>query len=210
MATWNEWFISAKEKKVSLEKYLCIDQPRDLERLYSSGFPCSKLILISGSEYNSSVAKEFFSSFPLVWTRIIDKFSGKRRSMLRIKSFNEFCTFVESLDFNLPQSVIQLYEMEENALGGNVITNGDKTLIEIIFGDQDTVAKSREPFFHGKINSLGRLEVIEKNVPMDIFEGALKVLSYLKKSRNSYLEGYFEFVVSDKGNVFFLDYKIKF
>jgi len=210
MASWTEWFISAKEKNIPLEKYLCIDQPKDLERLYSSGLPCSKLILLSGLEYNSSTAKEFISSFPLVWTRIIDKSSGKRRSMLRIKSFNEFCAFVESLEFNLSQSVIQLYEMEENALGGNVLTSGGKTLIEIIFGDQDTVAKSREPFFHGKINSLGRLEFVEKNVPNKIFEGSLKVLSYLKKSRNSYLEGYFEFVVSDKENVFFLDYKTKF
>jgi len=210
VATWNDWFVSAKSRKVALEKFLIIDQDQDLKRLYSSGLPCFDLIILNGNEYNSKKAKSFISKYPLVWTRVVDKKKNKRQSRLGMKSFGEFKEFIESLGFDLENSKVQLYEMEENEFGGNVISSQKETLIEIAFGLQDIVAKSTEPFFHGKINGAGRLEFTEKETPQKVFEASMRVLSYLKKSRGEFLEGYFEFTVSKKGKVFFLDYKTSF
>jgi len=210
MATWNDWFVSAKNKNFNLERYLKVDQPSDLKRLYSSGLPCFDYLPVKGSNYSSKEVKEFIIAHKSIWVRVIDHRLQKRQSKLEMKNFDEFEAFLKSLPFNLNDCSIQLYQMEKNEFGGNVISSPKLTLIEIAYGLQDIVGKSTEPFFHGKINSHGRLEFVESNVPNKIILASKKVLSYLKKSRESYLEGYFEFAISFDGKVYFMDYKTGF
>ena len=210
MATWNEWFVSAKEKNFDLKKYLKVDQQNDLERLYSSGLPCFELLLLNGTEVNSKKVENFITKHKMIWTRVVNSKEGKRQSKLGIKSFEEFIEFFNSLPFKQEDCSIQLYQMKKNYLGGNIIASENSANIEIAFGTQNIVGKSTQTFFHGKVNDLGRLEFFEKNTPDEIIRAANKALNYLKKSKGEFLKGYFEFILTLEFEVFFLDYKTSF
>jgi len=210
MATWNDWFVFAKESNFDLGKYLKIDQPNDVIRLYSSGLPVFDYIKFSLCEINSGEVKEFIKKHGSVWARAASVKVGKRKSRLSMGSFDELKSFLNALPFRSDDTVVQLYQMKENRFGGNVLVSEDETRIEIAYGLQDIVGKSTDSFFHGKINFLGRLEFNEVSVPENVFQTCKKVLSYLELSRGEYVRGYFEFAVSQDFEIFFMDYKTSF
>lgn len=210
MATWNDWFVSAKEKGFPLEKFLKINQPEDLKRLKESNLPSYDSLVVDAGEYDSAEAIRFVKKHEFVWARVVDKKSRKRFVKLGINGFEEFSEFVKSLKLAKQCMEIQIFEFRANAFGGNVLVNKDNTFIEIAFGDWFAVGRGLGPFFHGKVSQTGKLEFKEKEVPEVIIVAARKVLSYLKKGRGEYMEGYFEFIISTDGKVFFMDYKVSF
>jgi len=210
MATLNDWHTSAKEKGLDFEQYIQINQLQDLKRLKESGLPSYEVLLINGPEFDSSKTKEFISRFDMIWCRAVNNITKKRYYELGMKNFDEFSKFLETLPSKLEDMSLQIFEFHENIFGGNIISSEDKTIIEIAYGIQDNVSKSLTSFFHGHITNTGRLEFCEKEVPIEMKKAALKALNYLKKTRNHYIQGYFEFSVSKEGNIFFLDYKTGF
>lgn len=213
MATWSEWFKAAKEGNVPLEKYLVIDPIRDLERLYSSGLPVYNKITVGGNNYKQERRRieEFSEKHNECWVRVYNKTRrGERYSKFPLEHFEDITYFIEKLEVDLTEFEIQLFECHENKFGGNILSDNRGTYIELVEGTQDVVGKSLGFFFHGSVNYFGRLcfwEEEKEEVPLKIKRGAKEALSYLKMSRNEFIEGYFEFIISKEGNVYFLDYK---
>jgi len=210
MATWSEWFKEAREQNVPLEEYLVIDPIKDLVRLYSSGLPVYDAITVEGRNYEQEKEriKRFSEKHERNWIRIYNKIrKGERYSRSALENYDEITSFIEGLDVNLTEFDIQLFEWHENKFGGNILSNNRGTYIEIVEGTQDMVGKSLGLIYHGYVNPLGRLCFREEEVPLEIKVASRKTLNYIKKSRNEFLEGYFEFILSNKWNVYFLDYK---
>jgi hypothetical protein len=208
MATWSNWFKTAKEKNFSIEKYLFINQAEDLERLHSSGLPFYDFILIDGKNFDKEKIQAFAAKHESTWIRIYNKEDkGEKYHKLGLKSGKEIFSFIESLKIDVSNFNIQLFEYVENKFGGNIASDGQFPKIELIEGKQELVSRSTEKYFHGQINAIGRLAFLEENVPKNIRSTAAKVIDYIKIARKEFLSGYFEFVVSDKGKAYFLDYK---
>ena len=117
---------------------------------------------------------------------------------------------IDMLSFTVYLTETALYLIRINAFGGNIISDNNGITIEIIDGVQGAVSHSDRSFFHGKVNNLGRLEFFEEKVPAEILNASKKAIRYLKLERGSFMQGYFEFIVSDKNEVLFLDYKTSF
>jgi len=210
MATLNNWYVSAREKGLELEKYIQVNQLRDLKRLNESGLPSYKTLLIDGLEFDSVKTRNFISKFEMIWCRAINTSAKKRYYKLRIKGFDEFSDYLKTLPCELKDLSLQVFEYHDDVFGGNIISSEDKTIIEVAHGIQDNVSKSLTPFFHGHLTRTGRLEFNEKDAPIEMKKAALKALNYLKRERTHYLHGYFEFSVSKEGKIYFLDYKTGF
>jgi len=210
MATWSNWITKANEKNIPFP--LLIDQPKDLERLYSSGLPCFDYILIQGKDYslNNKEIIQFFLRHNKTWVRITNQKTKERFGKLGIISFKELNTFIASLNVKLNNFTIQLYEFHDNKIGGNIISNKEGVFIELIEGSQDKIERSKEPYFHGHLESNGELVFFEKSVPEEIIKSTKIVLNFLKLGRNDYLLGYFEFAITIENKVFFFDYKTSF
>ncbi len=213
MATWSDWFKKAKEKGVPLGKYLVINQPQDIDRLHNSGLPFYDFILIDGKDYNEKKEeiREFSKKYPKKWIRICNKNKkDERYYKLDLETYDDIISYIESLNVDIGNFNMQLFEYCDNKFGGNIVSEGDKVVIEIIAGTQGLVSSSGEPFFHGSMDALGNLTFFEKEVPEKFRITAKNVINYIKISRNEFLKGYFEFIVSDKGKIYFLDYKLGF
>ncbi len=209
MASWSEWYQIARERNFPLDHFLKINQSQDLIRLQNSGLPQGASLTINGEEFDVAKIEDFFCQYHCVWVRIVNKITKQRHYKLGMKSCAELFSFLEDLKIDVKQYNFQLYEDFPVKFGGNVLTT-DSTVIEIVEGNQDSVGKSRIPFFHGFVNEFGRLVFREKEVPGSLVKASQNVLKYLKKSGSSYLEGYFEFIISEDSRVFFVDYKTGF
>lgn len=210
MATWSEWFKKAKEKNFPLEKFLTVNQPEDMERLHSSGLPFYDFLLIDGKNFENEKQgiKEFSEKHEKKWIRISNKTDkGERYYKLNLKSLEEIVCFIESLKINISNFNIQLFEFAENKFGGNIVSNNESLKIEIIASTQERVSRSNEKFFHGQTNATGSLSFFEENTPKEIADAAKKTIEFLRISRNEFIKGYFEFAISEKGKIYFLDYK---
>ena len=209
MATWSEWFKHASLKGINLEECLHFDPQQDFERLYSSGLPVYDRFVIYGADYHAKKDEflSFCQKYPLLWIRIYDSISKVRKYSKFGITGKEALDYVNQIDSEISPFELQVYECHENKYGGNVLTNAEGTCIELIDGPQDIVGKSLKPFYHANIGQTGRLEFVESNAPDDIKRTAWKVLAHLKLSRSEFLPGYFEFIVSEADNVYFLDYK---
>ncbi len=211
MATLSGWFKASKEKNIPLEKYIVVNYPKDLARLHSSGLPFYDLIIIDGEKYEKEKIRIFSKKYKLNWVRVYNKNKkGERYYKLNLKNYDDIISFIESLNINLKDFDIQIFEYQINRFGGNIVSENNKISIEIIKGKQELVSRSYEPFFHGAINNTGRLNFLEKDVPKKIKAAAEKVIKHIKIERNEFLKGYFEFVVSDENKVYFVDYKLGF
>jgi len=210
MASFSEWFKAAHERNIPLESALPIDLPRDLERLNSSGLPTYDCQIISGESYvrNKQRVKDFCEKHNRVWTRVYNKMDrNERYSRFDLRGYKNVADFVEGLDINLKKFDIQLFEFHTNQFGGNILTNSEGTKIEIAEGTQDIVGKCLGPFFSGWISPFGTLEFSQSDSPEKVRSTAWRVLQQVKMAKGEYVPGYFEFIVSDKGKVYFLDYK---
>ena len=181
-----------------------------MERLHNSGLPFYDFILINGQEFESNIyrIKKFAEKHKQMWTRIIG-LKG-RYYKLDIKGLEELMNFIKSLNIDIKEFQIQLFEYHDNIFGGNIITNNNGVYIELAKGTQERVSKNfleELMIYFGKINKNGRLVFFQEQVPNKIKIIANKVLKYLKVERTKYIEGYFEFVVSAEDQIFFLDYK---
>ena len=206
MASWSEWFREAEKKGKKLEEVLRVNLPRDLDRLYSSGLPVLERYIQDGAQYNSSRTLDFCRRHPLNWVRVYHKLDhGRRHSKFGI-SAQEVVQFIESLEIDLSQFKIQLFETHINQFGGNILSDEYRTDIDIAEGAQDIVGKSLAPFFHGTITETGRLAFYEKDVSDKVKKASWDILKYLKLARGQYRRGYFEFIVSDEDRVYFLAY----
>ncbi len=199
MATWSDWFEQADSCLIDLG--IKVNHEEDIMRLEQSGLPHFKKIVLN--EFNEREIKLFFDKYKNVWVRLVNK-EGKRKYKFNIKKYNELIAFIE----DYPNHKIYLFENCDTLYGGNVITF-DKVVIEMVKGEQDLVGKSKVPFFHGFVNEYGRLEFIE-STSLDTKKVALNILNKLEISRNEYIKGYFEFLYSQKGKVYFIDYKLGF
>ncbi|MBW2968083.1 hypothetical protein KY362_06370 [Candidatus Woesearchaeota archaeon] len=217
MATLSEWFKAGRLAGIDLERFLHIDQPKDLERLRASGLPCYEVMILPGAEFRARYDEicRFMDRHAQAWVRVLHRtVKGERYSDMGLPSADAVISFVEGRNVDLQAYDVQIYEFIENAYGGNVITHGIDTSIELTYGTQDNVGKSLVDFYHGRLNHLGRLYFEEDDpshplhpTPEDIRYAARDVLRFLKLGRGEYLQGYFEFFVGPKGEVRFLDYK---
>lgn len=207
MASWNEWFIEARRRGLSLDKYLKVNISRDTKLLQSSGLPCYDRRIIPGKKFleDKTGIQEFCRTHEKTWVRVYNE--DLRYSEVNLRGYDEVTGFVSGLDIDLTQFKIQLFEFHENRFGGNILSNQDGVAIEVAEGLQDIVGKCLGDFFHGRISSTGRLKFQETYVPQELVRASWETLNYIKLNRGEYLPGYFEFIVSDKNAVFFLAYK---
>jgi hypothetical protein len=206
MATWSEWFKNADKDDIPLSEFLIINQPKDIERLYSSGLPVCDRLLVACKEYlNDSVVK-FCEKHNGVWIRVYNK--TERHYKLGLKGHAQVKEYIESLDIDVSKFKIQIFEFDPNKFGGNIVSGEKGVYIEMVYGDQLDVANCWKEFCHGYISPLGILKFHETDVTDEMKRTAFNVLKCLKTSKGNYMKGYFEFVVSVKNNIYFLDYKV--
>jgi L-rhamnose mutarotase len=210
MATWKDWFKVAKEKNIPLQNYLTINQPKDLERLHNSGLPFYDFIILNGRDFKKEEEniKEFSKKHKQMWIRVIG--SEGRHYKLDIRGYEQLIEFISSLKINIENYQLQLFEYHENIFGGNIIVNDEEIYIELAEGTQERVSRNFLAdliIYKGRINKNGRLTFFEREVPGKIRRIANRMLKFIKIDRTNYLKGYFEFAVSQEGEVFFLDYK---
>jgi hypothetical protein len=210
MATWSDWFKSAEQFNLPLDTHLNINTAQDIDRLTNSGLPHFDSIIIKGSSFDRESIKDFAARHPNTWMRVVNKQTGKRQYKIGMYSFDEIMGFIKSLNIDIAEHDFQLFENCDERYGGNVITENNSTVIEIVEGKQDLVGKSKVPFFHGFISSTGRLFFHEHHTPLKMKKAARSVLKHLKIARDRHIPGYFEFLVSKQGRVYFLDYKLGF
>ncbi|MEI6849753.1 MAG: hypothetical protein WCK29_01815 [archaeon] len=210
MASWSDWFAEANRIGFELKEVLPINLPNDLDRLYSSGLPVFERRFLDGSNFSLDQVVEFCNRHPINWVRVYHKKElGKRKSILQANT-RKVISFLENIGVDLKEYNIQLYESKVNKFGGNIISDKDRVIVEIAEGTQDNVGKCLTPFFHGIISETGVLKFRELNADRAVIRAAANSLKYLKLARGEYLPGYFEFMVSDKGKTYFLDYKTIF
>ena len=210
MASWSDWFKEAAKLRFPLEKVLPIDLPSDIERLYSSGLPVLERRILDGNKFDFGALTEFCDRHPLNWIRVYHKKDkDKRRSKFGINT-EQAIAFLTNLEADLTQYNIQMFESPINRFGGNVLSDNNRTVVEIVEGPQDIVGKCLAPFYHGQITETGHLRFLEDSASAPLKRAAWNTLNYLKIARGEYMKGYFEFVVSDKNETFFLDYKTLF
>ncbi len=207
MATWSEWFKAAKFHDIPLDQFLLIDPVSDLKRLKESGLPCfDSVILTDSSEWDLFVSV-FLEKYGLIWIRVVNKQDPKERYYkIGIETMREFHEFVDSLHIDVALYSLQLFQNCKVRFGGNIVSNEHGVKIEMALGSQDIVGKSKGDFFHGNIDWAGFLS-FKENVSEDLLRAAQTTLSFIRLNRNTFLQGYFEFVVSPENDVFFMDYK---
>lgn len=212
MASWGDWFKAAHEKNIRLEDSLVIDLDKDIERLYSSGLPVYDRLIINGIDYPSKKEEigEFCKKYERTWIKVYNAKEKRRYSAMDLKGYGELIKFIEGLNIDLDNFDIHLFEFRTNKFGGNVLTDERGTVIEMIDGPQDIISKSTRPFFHGYISESGTLKFHEQNTPEEMKRAAWRTLQYLKIGGREFLQGYFEFMVSDEDRVYFFDYKLGF
>jgi len=207
MATWSEWFRNADAKEIRLRDYLKINLRKDIERLDHSGLPHFEHIEVDGNEDWQNQVKKFFKKYPFVWTRMINKQNpSERYSKIGIDSPEEYFSFVTEQKKDVSQYCFQLFENCPNQFGGNIISKNNQVVIEMAIGSQDLVGKSKGKIFHGELNPHGRL-IFNEPTPVGMQEAAVNTIRYIRLNNHEFLQGYFEFIVSDSGKVYFLDYK---
>lgn len=207
MATWSEWFKNAGEKQIPLRDFLKINLRKDIERLDQSGLPHFDHIEVDGAGDWQNEVRSFFKKYPFVWTRMINKENPSERvSKIGIKSPEDYFSFVEEQKKDVTRYFFQLFENCQNQFGGNILSKNNQIIIEMAVGSQDIVGKSKGKIFHGELNPHGRLAFSEET-PDGMPEAANNTVRYIRLGKDEFLKGYFEFIVSDTGKVYFLDYK---
>ncbi len=210
MATWSAWFKQAEKIGYTLESILPLQIEEDQERLYSSGLPVLDRLFVDGEKYDSSSVRTFCDKHALHWARIYHKNDLSKRSYKLGMTTPDVLEFIEGIPRTLAHWNIQLFEYVPNQFGGNIVSDDSRTSIEMVHGTQGNIERSQKMIYHGEVSSTGCLHFSQKRTSRLMRVGAQNALRFLRLARGEYLKGYFEFIVSDKNQIYFLDYKTLF
>ncbi|MEE9525572.1 MAG: hypothetical protein V3V78_03125 [Candidatus Woesearchaeota archaeon] len=223
VGTISDWIISLKKEGLEdfAERYHT-EKSIDDKRLIDSGLPAFDRMKIGYHEFTEENVGEFLSEYERFIVRALPA-KGRsdlpRRPKIGVKTYEECKKFLNELfsgelkgeedNYN-----VSLVEIAENKGSGIIISRSNDVLIEIGSCGLMELSHGADPDLSCRIDLAGIGHITDK---MCWGKGkdektVRSVLKYIELTRDNFsplfMRGYFEFVITNKNDIKFWDYKV--
>jgi hypothetical protein len=218
--TISDWVIGLDSRENKLADRLHSVKKQDNLRLANSGLPVYAVFGISYADFLKKPKSliDFFNSYDMFCVRALPRTSQlPRRYKLRVKSLEEATEFLKSVVGNK----IDIYdvlanEQQDQKFAGMIILKPDMATVEIGRSGLDRFSHGEGKRYVGIFNNEGLnkfrarkfLGNYKRPITLQIKTLMNRALRCIKSTKIIDNKGYFEFIVTDKNEIKFLDYKI--
>ncbi len=219
--TISDYVIALREKGLeNLAADLDTIKAKDYQRLKNSGLPVYADFSLQSTEFSEKNKKlmKFLSQYPRVTIRALPKTSAlPRRYKICVRGYKECSEFLEQ---EVPKNKREKYSMllteyKPSNSSGIIIIKKDIAIAEVAeaglaaFSHDETLCYTGifGIFNYHKFRKIKFISPRKGRIKNKVKQAMHKSLMYITKAGLPEPEGYFEFIITEDGEIKFLDYK---